>query len=66
MLGHKVSLGKYKKIKIITSIFSDDNAMRLKINHEKKNSEKYKLVAAKQHATKPLDHWRNKKCLETN
>ena len=28
MLGHKTSLGKFKKIEIIVSIFSDHNAMR--------------------------------------
>ena len=28
MLGHKSSLSKFKKIKIISSIFSDHNAMR--------------------------------------
>ena len=32
ILGHKSSLGKYKKIEIITSIFSEHNAMRLHIN----------------------------------
>lgn len=34
MLGHKVSLGKYKKIEIISSMFSDYNAMRLEINNK--------------------------------
>ena len=28
ILGHKSSLGKFKKTEIISSIFSDDNAMR--------------------------------------
>ena len=32
MLGHKASLGKFKKTDIISSIFSDHNAMRLEIN----------------------------------
>ena len=36
MLGHKVSLGKFKKIEIILSIFSDHNDMRLEINYKKK------------------------------
>ena len=35
-LGHKSSLGKYKKIEIISSIFSDHNAMKLGINYRKK------------------------------
>ena len=32
ILGHKSSLGKLKKIEIISSIFSDHNTMRLDIN----------------------------------
>ena len=36
MLGHKATLGKFKKIEIISSIFSDHNAMRLDINYKKK------------------------------
>ena len=36
MLGHKVNLGKFKKIEIISSMFSDYNAMRLEINNNKK------------------------------
>ena len=35
-LGHKGSLGKFKKIEIISSIFFDDNAMRLETNYKKK------------------------------
>ena len=31
ILGHKSSLGKFKKIEIISSIFSDHNAVRLDI-----------------------------------
>ena len=36
ILGHKSSLGKFKKIEIISGIFSDHNAMRLEINYRKK------------------------------
>ena len=36
ILGHKSSLGKFKKIEIISSIFSDHNAMRLEISYRKK------------------------------
>ena len=36
MLGHKASLGTFKKIGIISSIFSDHNAVRLEINYKKK------------------------------
>ena len=35
-LGHKSSLGKFKKIKIISSIFSDHNEIRLDVNYRKK------------------------------
>ena len=33
ILGHKSSLSKFKKIEIISSIFSDHHAMRLEINY---------------------------------
>ena len=36
ILGHKSSLGKFKKIEIIPSIFSDHNAGRLDLNYRKK------------------------------
>ena len=36
VLGHKSSLGKFKKIEIVSSIFSDHNAMTLDINYKKK------------------------------
>ena len=39
MFGHKRSLNKFKKIEITSSIFSDNNAMKLEINH--KNTEKH-------------------------
>ena len=46
--GHKSSLGKFKKIEIISSIFSNHNAMRLDINYRKKtvkNTNRASLVA---------------------
>ena len=33
ILGHKSSLGKFKKIEIISSIFSDHTAVRLDVNY---------------------------------
>ena len=36
ILGHKSNLSKFKKTKIISSIFSNHNAMRLDINYKKK------------------------------
>ena len=40
MLGHKTSLSKFSKTEIISSVFSEHNAMKLEINHKKK-TEKY-------------------------
>ena len=57
ILGHKSSLGKFKKIEIVSSIFSDHNALRLDINYRKKTVKKTKHMEAKQYATKqPRDH----------
>ena len=36
ILGHKSSLSKFKKIEVISSIFSDHSVMRLDINYRKK------------------------------
>ena len=36
ILGHKPSLSKLKKIEIVSSIFSNNNAMRLDINYRRK------------------------------
>ena len=36
MLHHKVNLGKFKKIEIISDIFSDHKALRLEINYKGK------------------------------
>ena len=35
-MGHKSNLSKFKKIEIISSIFSNHNAMRLDISYKKK------------------------------
>ena len=37
ILGHKSSLSKFKKTEIISSIISDNNAMRLDINYRKRS-----------------------------
>ena len=37
ILGHKSSLGKLKKIEIMSSIFSDHNVVRLDVNYRNKN-----------------------------
>ena len=36
ILGQKSNLSKFQKIEIVSSIFSDHNAMRLNINYKKK------------------------------
>ena len=40
ILGHKYSLGKFKKIEIIPSIFSDHSAVRLDVNYRGKEKKK--------------------------
>ena len=37
ILGHKSSFGKFKKIEIVSSTFSDHNTMRVDINYSKKS-----------------------------
>ena len=36
ILGHKSNLSKFKKTEVVSSIFSNHNAMRLDINYKKK------------------------------
>ena len=46
ILGHKSSLGKFKKIEIISIIFSNNNTMRLEISYRKntvKNKNSWRL-----------------------
>ena len=52
ILSHEASLGKFKKIEIVSSIFSDHNTMRLNINYRKKSVKKYKYTEAKQYTIK--------------
>ena len=52
ILGHKSSFSKFKKTKIISSIFSNHNTMRLEINYREKNNKKHKHTEAKQYVTK--------------
>ena len=48
ILSHKSNLSKFKKIEIISSIYSDYNAMRLDTNYMKKNCKKNKHMEIKQ------------------
>ena len=52
ILGHKSSLGKFRKIEIVSSIFCNHNTRRLDNNYRKKNCKEYKHTEAKQYATK--------------
>ena len=52
ILGHQSSLGKFKKIEIVSSIFSNHNAMRLGNNYRTKICKRYKHMEAKQYTTK--------------
>ena len=67
ILGHKSNLSKFKKIEIVTSIFSNHNAMRLDINYKKKtlrNTNTWRLnntFLDNQQVTEEI-----KKLLETN
>ena len=71
ILGHKSNLSKFKKIEIISSIFSDHNAMKLDINYKKKtvrNTNTWKLNTMflnNQEVTKEIKR-EIKKFLETN
>ena len=48
ILDHKSSLGKFKKVEIIPSIFTDHNAVRPQL--QEKNYLKFQHMEAKQHA----------------
>ena len=71
ILGHKSNLSKFKKIEIISSIFSDNNAMRLDINYMKKavrNTNTWRLsntLLNNQQVTEEIKR-EIKKFLETN
>ena len=43
ILGHKSSLSKFKKMEIISSIFSDHNAVRLDVNYRGKKKKTIKI-----------------------
>ena len=44
ILGHNSSLAKFKKTEIISSIFSDYNAVRLDVNYRKKTIENTNIL----------------------
>ena len=71
ILGHKSNLSKFKKVEIISSIFSDQNTMRLDINYKKKtvrNTDMWRLnnmFLNNQQVTEEIKR-EIKKFLETN
>ena len=69
MLGQKANLSKFKKTEIISSIFSDHNAVRLDINYKKetvRNTWRLNNTSLnKQHVTEEIKR-EIKKLLETN
>ena len=71
ILGHKSSLGKFKKTEIISSIFSDHNTMRLEMSYKTKtvkNRNTWRLNSAllnNQEITEEIKE-EIKKYLETN
>ena len=52
ILGHKSNLSKFKKTEIISSVFSDHNAMRLDIKYNRKTVKKHKHMEIKQYVSK--------------
>ena len=60
MWGRKTSPSKFKKMEIMSSIFSDQNTMRVVSNLRKKLQKIHKHMEAKQYATKqPMAHQKN-------
>ena len=71
ILGHKSSLGKFKKIEIISVIFSDHSAVRLDLNYRKKiikNSNIWRLNNTLLNNQQIIEEIKKeiKMCIETN
>ena len=52
ILSHKSNLNELKKIEMISSVFSNNNTMKLDINYKKKSCNKYEHMEIKQHVFK--------------
>ena len=52
ILNHKSNLNELKKIEMISSVFSNNNTMKLDINYKKKSCNKYEHMEIKQHVFK--------------
>ena len=48
ILGHKSNLSKFKKTEIVSSIFSNHNAMETRYQSQEKNCKKHKYMEIKQ------------------
>ena len=72
ILGHKSSLGKFKKFEVIPSIFSDHNTVKLDLNYRRKtikNSNIWRLnntLLNNQQITEEIKKKEIKICTETN
>ena len=71
MTGHKASLNKFKKVEIISSIFSDHKGLKVETNPRGKNpkhSNSWRLnsMLLNNEWVKKDIRDENKKCLETN
>ena len=71
ILGHKSSLGKFKKVEIISSIFSDHNAVRFDVHYRKKtikSTNMWKLNNTLQNNKQIMEEIKKeiKMCIETN
>ena len=60
-LGHKICLNKFKRIEIISSIFSDHKGVKLEINHKKRNEKKMITWRLKNMLQKPMGRWCNQR-----
>ena len=70
ILGHKSNLSKFKKTEIVSSIFSDHNAIRIDINYKKKtvrntNTRRVNMFLNNQQVTEEIKR-EIKKFLEKN
>ena len=70
ILGHKSNLSKFKKMEIVSNLFSNHNAMRLDINYKKKtvrntNTRRVNMFLNNQQVTEEIKR-EIKKILEKN
>ena len=61
MLGHKKSLYKFRRIEIISSIFSNHNGMKVEINHKEKKQKNHKNTDDKNTASSTIYNSTRKK-----